>query len=73
MTIGYPNPEYPVVRTILNKCEGVTYTRVRPFMILLRTGWNTPFLRLWSCRFWLYMPQMHEKCPTIHGLYKSFR
>ncbi len=45
MNIGYANPGYPVVRTILNKCEGVTYTRVRPFSSILsslcaKMKWN---------------------------------
>lgn len=35
MNIGYANPGYPVVRTILNKCNGVNYTRVRPFSSIL--------------------------------------
>ena len=35
MNIGYTNPGYPVVRTILNKCDNVSYTRIRPFSSVL--------------------------------------
>ena len=31
MKLGYANPGYPVIRTILDKCKGLTYTRVRPY------------------------------------------
>ena len=30
-TIGYTNPGYPVIRTILDKCLETRYVRVRPF------------------------------------------
>lgn len=35
MNLGYTNPNYAVVRAILNKCDDVTYTRVRPFSSVL--------------------------------------
>lgn len=57
MTVGYTNPGYPVLRTILNRCEGVDYVRVRSFdslfvKILQKSHLPRVGLMRTGCTYW---------------------